>query len=103
MKNKPTGAKKTLYIILTMILGAELSVLVYVELEILYLRYLVVNNLPLINHDLLGYGYFLLPTPIFVIILVIGLICGYYLGRMWWHMVYEQKRHWLWKNWKKRW
>jgi hypothetical protein len=102
MKNKPASAKKIIYIVLTMILGAEVSVLVYVELEILYLRYLVVNNLPLINHDLFGYGYFLLPTSIFVVILLLGIIGGFLLGRCWWHMLYEQKKHWLWKNWGKR-
>ena len=102
MKKKPLSAKRIIYIILTMILGAELSVLIYVELEMLYLRYLVVNNLPLINHTLFGYGYFLLPTSIFSIILLLGLVGGFFLGRFWWHMIYEQKRHWLWKNWGKR-
>jgi hypothetical protein len=83
--------KKIIYIILTMILGLILSFIFHAVIEICYLNYLLERGISpqpsLLTHQCY------LPSSLQIILLLVGLLGGYFLGRFWWRKVYiERKR-----------
>ena len=85
------NTKKTVYIILTMILGLILSFIVHAAIEIFYINYLLEKEVLPQPSSLTHQCY--LPLSLQIILLLVGLFCGYFLGHFWWRKVYiERKR-----------
>jgi hypothetical protein len=81
--------KKTIYIILTIILGLVLSFFVHAAIEIIYINHLLEKgNLP--EPSSLTHQCYL-PSALQIILLLAGLLGGYFLGHFWWQKIYERK------------
>ncbi|MBU0597675.1 hypothetical protein KKF61_01610 [Patescibacteria group bacterium] len=87
-------AKYYLYRILSVILMVLLSYIIHALAEILWLKY--ADDIIWYNH--LGIGMCAL-HPIFqYTILILGIIGGFFIGKVWWRIVYIEKRHWRFKK-----
>jgi len=83
--------KKIIYIILTMILGLILSFIFHAAIEICYINHLLGKGILPEPSSLTHQCY--LPSVLQIILLLIGLLGGYFLGHLWWRIVYiERKR-----------
>ena len=83
--------KKTIYIILAMVLGLILSFVLHAVIEIYYINYLLGKGV-LPEPSLLIHQCYL-PSALQIILLLIGLLAGYFLGCVWWRIIYiERKR-----------
>jgi len=82
----PTKIKKIVYFSLTIILGLLLSFLAHAFLEINYLRYALSQNLAVSF-----YGNCALPLILQIALLVFGAIGGFFLGRLWWRLIYVDR------------
>jgi hypothetical protein len=82
--------KKKVYIFLTIILGLILSFIVHTAIEIIYINHLLEKgSLP--EPSFLTHQCYL-PSALQVILLLVGLFGGYFLGRFWWQKVYIERR-----------
>ncbi|MBU1131572.1 hypothetical protein KJ840_05580 [Patescibacteria group bacterium] len=90
--------KKTIYITLSVILGTILSFLAHALIEKWYLSWAQNNNHQIIWVSAFGKGLCALPFWLNYGLLIIGVIGGYFLGKIWWRVVYIEKRHWRFKN-----
>ena len=81
--------KKTIYIILAIILGVILSFIAHALIEIVYLSYSFYKGTSPEPSSLTPQCY--LPSALQTILLLAGLIGGYFLGRFWWQKVYGKK------------
>lgn len=93
---KPTKFKKIIYISLTIILGFLLSFILHAFLEISYLAWLSSQGKAVIF-----YGNCALPLYLQILIILIGIVGGYFLGDFWWRKVYIE-RFWEKKNKKEK-
>lgn len=85
------NVKKTIYIILAIILGLFLSFIVHAGIEIFYINHLLEKEVLPQPSSLTHQCY--LPSFLQIILLLAGLLGGYFLGRFWWRKVYiERKR-----------
>lgn len=92
--------KRTVYLILTIVLGLELAAILHSVLESWYFsRFLAANIMPPQYPWLLFSTY--LPPAVTILLGIAGIIGGYLLGRWWWQIVYVEKRHWRMKKKKK--
>lgn len=82
--------KKTIYILLTILLMLLLSIILHWLIEYFYINYLISNdligNIP--NRSCL------LPRWLQCGLPIAAVIGGFFLGRHWWRIVYIEKRHW---------
>ena len=85
--------KRTIYILLTMVLGLLLSFLAHAVIEMLYLQWAQAHNHTIVWTTVLGLC--ALPLWLQIALPVVGLVGGFLLGRMWWTMVYVNRKHWL--------
>ena len=97
---KPTNMnlKKTVYLMLTIVLVSLLMLILHSFLELWY-----INSFVAYNGDFPGQTVFLqlssyLPPGIPVFLLLIAIIGGFFLGQWWWRIVYIEKRHWRWRR-----
>ena len=82
--------KKQIYLFLTMILGVLLTTIIHAGLEIWYISLLNENweeysfglAWPRLWQIHLGYT---------IILLILGVVLGYYLGKRWWRIIYGKK------------
>ncbi len=82
--------KKTIYIIATMFLGLLLSFLAHAGIEIWYInRLLARGSAP--QASSLVHNCFL-PASLQIILLLVGLVGGYFLGQTWWRIIYVEHR-----------
>jgi hypothetical protein len=85
--------KRKIYIGFTMLLGVELMIILHALLESWYISMLTAaDSLPARNDFRFFSTY--LPIWLSALLLIGGLVGGYFLGKWWWHMVYVEKRHW---------
>ncbi|MCX6796452.1 MAG: hypothetical protein NTW06_03050 [Candidatus Falkowbacteria bacterium] len=90
--------KKKIYILLTIVLTLELSIMLHGLIEIWYINYALAKGIILDNTLFLGKFYCVLPWWLQYGLLIMAVIGGYYLGQCWWRIVYIEKRHWRFKN-----
>lgn len=83
-------AKKTTYLALAVLLGLILSFLVHAAIEIIYINHLLEEGILPQPSSLTHQCY--LPSVLQIILLLAGLLGGYFLGRFWWQKVYIEKR-----------
>jgi len=82
--------KKTIYIIATMFLGLLLSFLAHAAIEIWYINNLLSRGITP-KASSLTHNCFL-PWSLQIILLLVGLVGGYFLGQTWWRLVYIEHR-----------
>jgi len=80
--------KRPLYIALATFLGVLLSYLAHALIESSYLSYAEKNNLTVTWTMHFGVGSCALPPVVQYGLFVVGLIGGFFLGRLWWNTVY---------------
>jgi hypothetical protein len=84
------NVKKIIYIALTMILGLILSFIFHAVIEIFYIDHLLGKGISpqpsLLTHQCY------LPSSLQIILLLAGLLGGFFLGRTWWRIVYVERR-----------
>lgn len=86
--------KRTVYIILTIIIGIIVSFVLHAFVEMWYLNWAEDNGHVIVWASPFGNGSCALPLYVNYGLLVLGAIGGYFLGRWWWKIVYIEKRHW---------
>ena len=84
------NAKKTIYIILVIILGLILSFIFHAVIEIFYINHLLEKGIFPEPSSLTHQCY--LPSFLQIFLLLAGLFGGYFLGRFWWQKVYIERK-----------
>lgn len=85
--------KRIIYIALTMVLGLLLSFFLHFALEMPALNYLVEGGLYTGSLPLWTLNEWLpIHRTTTLVIALGGLVGGWFLGRSWWHTVYEERR-----------
>ncbi len=82
--------KKTIYIILTMFLGLLLSFLAHAGIETWYIDNLLKQGVVPKANSLTPHCF--LPLVLQIILSLLGLIGGYFLGKFWWRIIYVEKK-----------
>lgn len=91
---QPTEFKKIIYLIASVTLGLLLSINLHALIEVKYLNWLESRG-----EIAKFYGGCALPPLVQILILLLGLIGGYYLGKYWWRKVYIER---FWEKKKKK-
>jgi len=86
-------SKKTIYILLAMLLGLLLAGLAHASIELWFVNMMLARGFELQTHDFLGMRLYMPPLQQFGL-LPVGVIGGYFLGQTWWQIVYIEHRHW---------
>ncbi len=87
--------KHTIYLILTTILGMLLAGIAHAVIEIVYLNTAVNNANPVVwRYYLNGAFPCSLPPIVFYGLPVLGIVGGFFTGRVWWRWVYREGRRW---------
>lgn len=88
--------KKTIYLLLTIVLVSLLMLILHSYLELWYINAIYASSgvFPEPNIFLQLSSY--LPPAVPIILMVIAVAGGLLLGRWWWRIVYIEKRHWRW-------
>jgi len=89
--------KKTIYIMLVMLLWLLLAEIAHWLIEIHFVNVLLSDGLVPRRYVFLGTHCFLPPYLQFSL-LIVGLIVGYFTGQAWWRIVYVERRHWRMKK-----
>ena len=85
--------KKTIYILMAMLLTILLVMIAHALIETWFIfKLLSEGTLPLTNLLFIRDCY--LPVSLQITLLLAGVISGYFLGHYWWRVVYEGKRPW---------
>ncbi len=82
--------KKTIYIILSVILGLLLSFVAHGVIEIVYVNYFLSRGDLPEPSSLNAHCY--LPSVLQIGLLLAGLLGGYFGGRFWWHKIYSERK-----------
>ncbi len=84
--------KKVIYILAATVLGSLLSFLIHAAIEI--------GMISILTRDFVRYGlgldwpaWFLIHTIFSIILLLAGIIFGYWLGQKWWRIIYVEKKY----------
>jgi thiamine transporter ThiT len=85
---KPTKTKRIIYLIAATILGVLLSFIAHAVIESVYLNSALEKGQPITWYTTFGVGQCALPPIVQYGLLLIGLVGGFSLGRMWWRLVY---------------
>jgi len=85
---------------LTVVLGVLTSYLAHALIETAYLDWAVERGVVVTWYRHLWFGSCALHPAIQYGLLLLGVIGGFLLGRIWWRWVYVEHRHW--RHWKKR-
>lgn len=85
-------AKRLLYMVLSVTLGALIASFVLGFVELIYLRGVFRMGAIPVSHQFLGMNLFIEPT-FFVLIFGLGVALGVWLGFWGWRVVYIEKRH----------
>jgi len=85
------------YIVAWVVLGVLLSFIVHAALEMSYIQYALSHDIIPLNQNALGYGYCALPVWLQTLLIIAGVVGGYFAGTYFWRIIYVEKRF------KKRW
>jgi hypothetical protein len=83
--------KRTIYIALFIILGVLLSFLIHGSAEIWYTNRLI-SDFPRYSLGYTWAQWFVIHRYASIILLILGVVFGYFQGRSWWRLVYDEKR-----------
>ena len=90
--------KRKIYVSLTIFLGIMLSFIMYALLEWIIIKRALAKEHIITGTYFLGVSWCALSVWIQYTFLLLGLVGGYFLGQVWWIMVYIEKRHWRFKK-----
>jgi hypothetical protein len=82
----PTNLKKAVYLFAATILGLLLSFLAHAIIEINYMSSVLSQG-----RIVRFYGNCALPPTLSILLLIIGIVGGFLLGRVWWRLVYVDR------------
>ena len=85
--------KKQIYIFLAMVLGVLLTTILHGVVEVFYIG-LLMENFDKYNLGLSWDAIYIVHYVFTIVLAVLGIIGGYFLGQRWWRIVYIEKRHW---------
>jgi hypothetical protein len=83
--------KRIIYLIASVILGLLLSIITHALIEIQYLKQVDPASVVWINGCAL-------PSWLKIALPIIFAVGFFFIGRIWWHLVYVERRHWRFKN-----
>jgi len=83
---KPTKTKNSIYLMASIVLGLLLSLNLHVLIEVNYLKYLSAQG-----RIAVFYGGCALPPVVQGILLLLGILGGFFLGRFWWRIIYIER------------
>lgn len=86
-----TNTKRKIYIALFIVFGVLIGLLLHGSLELWYARNLITD----FDHYSLGYTWqqwFSIHKYFSITLLILSIVFGYFQGRYWWRVVYEEKR-----------
>lgn len=86
-----TPLKRTVYLVAATILGFLLSLIAHAIIEKIYLDWLVNNHKVITWYKVFGLGSCALHPAIQIILLLVGAIGGFFLGRLWYRLLYIDK------------
>lgn len=83
---KPTKLKEVIYLSLSVVLGVILSFNLHAYVEMAYLRWVMAKA-----KEIIFYGGCALPIVVQVLIWILGIVGGYFLGKFWWRKIYIER------------
>jgi hypothetical protein len=89
--------KKLIYLIASVILWSLLGFIAGIILEKIYINALLAQGKYAPFFPFGGINFYLNPVWQFILIIA-GAIGGYFIGQVWWRIVYIEKRHWRMKK-----
>ena len=89
-----TNNKRKIYLFLSEILWLLLSVIAYVMTEKFYINNQLSQGVAPVS---VSGGFFLSPI-VAIAFLIVGAVFGYFIGTLWWRLVYVERRHWRFKK-----
>jgi hypothetical protein len=92
--------KKIIYVFLVVVLGKLLGFLAFELLTLKFVGILEKRGLPVEFDQIFWFVYSPLPAYLYWTLIYAGVVGGFFLGLIWWRLVYVEKRHW--KKLKKR-
>ena len=98
-KTDKWSLKKVIYVLLTIGLGKLLGLIAYGLITLKFIKILVRRGLPVEYDHIYWFIYSPVPAYLFWVLVLSGVIGGFFLGLRWWQMVYVEHRHW--KKWGK--
>src|SRR3989339_2166218 len=87
----PPPAKKIIYIAAATLLGVFLSLLLHTLIESLYLDWALQHGATITWYSVFNQGQCALPPSAQYGLLILGAIGGFFLGRLWWRLLYVDK------------
>ncbi len=91
--------KRTFYLGLTTVLGLLLAGIAHAVIEVVYLNNALSGDNPVVWRSYVNGAFACSLHPVvFYGLPVLGIIGGFFTGRVWWRWVYVEKR--TWRNWK---
>jgi hypothetical protein len=86
--------KKKFYLVLTTILVFLLAFIFYALMERVYIQRSVASGSFFADVYRFGFLWQIVPLWLKSVLLLLGIVDGYFLGQYWWRVVYIEKRHW---------
>lgn len=93
-KESRINPKKTIYVILTILLGKMLAFIAFEIISLIFVKTLQKSGLPVLYEQIFGLVYSPLPAYLFWTFMSVGVVGGFFLGLTWWRIIYVGKRHW---------
>ena len=87
------SVKRKFYLFCMVILGILLSTIAHVLIETWYIA-LLIGDFGTYGLGFSWESWFIIHHIATVVLLVLGILFGYWLGVRWWQIVYVEKRHW---------
>ena len=86
--------KKTIYILVSILLGLLLSFILHGLFELAVIKAAFSQGKAIEGTYFLGVGWCALPVWVQYTFPLLGIVGGYFLGQHWWRVVYIEKSHW---------
>jgi hypothetical protein len=93
-KTNKWSTKKVIYVILAVFLGKLMGFLTFEILSLKFVRILMRRGLPVEFHQIFWFVWSPLPSFLYWTLIWAGAIGGFFLGLVWWRIIYVEKRHW---------
>ena len=84
--------KHIMYIVAWIVLGVVLSLIAHAVIEIMYINYALSHGIAPVNYTAFGLGYCTLPQWLQALLLIAGVVVGYWAGIYFWRVIYIEKR-----------